>query len=77
MYKVRGKILTLAAIDAFERINLKCNPETAIQLRDAYEEVTPGYHMNKKHWNTVRTDRSTPDRLICHISHHTDDKCEG
>ncbi len=64
VYKVRGKMFALADIDAFESINLKCDPETALQLREAYEGVTPGYHMNKKHWNTVRTDGSIPDKLI-------------
>ena len=42
MYKVRGKMFALADIDAFESINLKCDPETALQLREAYEGVTPG-----------------------------------
>ena len=64
VYKVMGKMFALADIDTFESINLKCNPEKAIQLREAYEGVTPGYHMNKKHWNMVRTDRSIPDKLI-------------
>ena len=45
-------------------INLKCAPERAIELRERYAEVTPGYHMNKKHWNTVRIDGSLPDSLI-------------
>ena len=64
VYKVRGKMFALTNIDAFESINLKCDPETALQLREAYEGVTPGYHMNKKHWNTVRTDGGIPDKLI-------------
>ena len=64
VYKVMGKMFALADIDTFESINLKCNPEKAIQLREAYEGVTPGYHMNKKHWNTVRTNGSIPDKLI-------------
>lgn len=54
VYKLLGKIFLLMAIDN-ERpsINVKCNPEWAIELREAYEEIVPGYHMNKKHWNTI------------------------
>ena len=65
VYKVMGKMFALTDIDSFQSINLKCDPEKAIQLREAYEGVTPGYHMNKKHWNTIRTDGSIPDDLIC------------
>ena len=65
VYKVVDKIFTLANIEPFESINLKCDPETALQLREMYEGVTPGYHMNKKHWNTVCIDGSIPDKTIC------------
>ncbi|MHA7877816.1 MAG: MmcQ/YjbR family DNA-binding protein [Bacteroidota bacterium] len=65
VYKVMGKIFTLANMEPFESINLKCNPELALQLRERYPGVTPGYHMNKKHWNTISTDGSIPDRMIC------------
>lgn len=64
VYKVMGKMFALTDIDHFESVNLKCDPERAIQLRDEYEAVHPGYHMNKKHWNTVRMDGSVGDRLI-------------
>lgn len=64
VYKVSGKMFALADIDTFEGINLKCKPEVAIQLREEYTGVVPGYHMNKQHWNTVRTDGSIPDKLI-------------
>ena len=64
VYKVRGKMFVLAGIDPFESITLKCDPATAIQLRAVYAEVTPGYYMNKKHWNTVRLDGSIHDNLI-------------
>jgi len=64
VYKVMGKLFTLANIEPFESINLKCNPETALQLREMYEGVTPGYHMNKRHWNTVRVDGSIPNQTI-------------
>jgi predicted DNA-binding protein (MmcQ/YjbR family) len=64
VYKVMGKMFALTNIELFESINLKCNPETALQRREMHEGVTPGYHMNKKHWNTVRTDGSIPDKTI-------------
>jgi len=52
--KVGGKMFGLISLDASPaRINLKCNPELAEQLRDEYPAVLPGYHMNKKHWNTI------------------------
>jgi predicted DNA-binding protein (MmcQ/YjbR family) len=54
VFKVRGRMFALAALDEVPpRVNLKCDPERALDLRDRYEEITPGYHMNKKHWNTV------------------------
>ncbi|XWN34644.1 MAG: MmcQ/YjbR family DNA-binding protein [Roseivirga sp.] len=64
VYKVMGKMFALADIDTFERINLKCTPEKAIQLREAYEAVTPGYHMNKRHWNTIELNGSIPDKML-------------
>ena len=64
VYKVMGKIFTITDIDHFESINVKCDPATAIQLREAYEGVSPGYHMNKRHWNTVLTDGTIPDQLL-------------
>ena len=57
VFKVAGKMFTLASLDSIPlQINLKCDPETAIELREMYEAVIPGYHMNKKHWNTVILD---------------------
>ncbi len=64
VFKVGGKIFALTDIDLFNSVNLKCDPETAIELRERYSSVLPGYHMNKKHWNTVLTDGSIPDNLI-------------
>lgn len=63
-HKVMGKIFALTHVDTFESINLKCDPEKAIQLREAYEGVVPGYHMNKKHWNTVKNNSDIPDKLL-------------
>ena len=61
VFKVGGKIFALAALDEVPaRANLKCDPDLALDLRDRYELVTPGYHMNKKHWNTIEIDRGIP-----------------
>jgi predicted DNA-binding protein (MmcQ/YjbR family) len=54
VFRVGGKIFALTSIDDEEsRVNLKCDPELAVILRDEFSSVIPGYHMNKKHWNTV------------------------
>jgi predicted DNA-binding protein (MmcQ/YjbR family) len=63
VFKVMGKMFALADVTVFESINLKCDPEQAVQLREHYPAVLPGYHMNKKHWNTVLMDGSLPDKL--------------
>lgn len=55
VFKVMGKIYALTNVDKFEFINLKCDPEEAVLLRERYPEVKPGYHMSKKHWNSVYT----------------------
>ena len=64
VYKVCGKIFLLLNINPPFSINIKCDPELAVELRERYEEVTPGYHMNKVHWNTVMLDGSIPDKYI-------------
>ncbi len=64
VFKVLGKMFSLTNIDVYESVNLKCDPEIAIELREKYHEVTPGYHMNKKHWNTVNVKGSIHDSLI-------------
>jgi len=70
--KVLGKAFLLADIRWEERsINLKCDPERAIELRASYEEVQPGYHMNKKHWNTVFVDGNLETALILELIDHS------
>ncbi len=62
VFKVGGKIFALGALDEVPpRVNLKCDPDLALDLRDRYGQVTPGYHMNKKHWNTVEIASGIPD----------------
>ena len=57
-------MFALADVTLFKSINLKCDPEQAAELREQYPAVLPGYHMNKKHWNTVLMDGSLPDKLV-------------
>lgn len=64
VYKVAGKMFALTDINTFESINLKCDPDLAVELRERYPAVLPGYHMNKKHWNTVLMDGSISNQLI-------------
>ena len=71
VYKVRGRMFALFTTDkGVDRINLKCDPDQAFILRDIFEAVIPGYHMNKKHWNTVILDGSIPrgelERMVDH-----------
>jgi len=73
VFKVMGKMFALADVDEFESINLKCDPVRALELRAAYEEVQPGYHMNKKHWNTVSMQGGLPDELIKELIQHSYD----
>jgi len=65
VYKVRGKMFALIGRENNEaRINLKCDPVEAEQLRMVFDAVLPGYHMNKKHWNTVIINGSIPDAEV-------------
>lgn len=64
VFKVAGKIFAILSIDDHKSINLKCNPEKAIELRDKYVFVLPGYHMNKTHWNTIDLNYSISDSLL-------------
>ena len=62
VFKVMGKMFALIAWQASPlRITLKCDPELALTLREQYDAVQPGYHMSKKHWNTITLDGSIPD----------------
>ncbi len=61
VFKVRGKMFaTLAMNGELANMNLKCDPDEAFQLRDVFDAVIPGYHMNKMHWNTIILDGSIP-----------------
>lgn len=62
--KVMEKMFALANLDGPFNINLKCDPEKAIEIREKYDSVKPGYHMNKQHWNTIEMDGSIPLKTI-------------
>lgn len=70
VFKVGGKIFLLAPLDSTLQMNVKCDPEWAVELREQYPEVQPGYHMNKKLWNTVDlTGSLTRKQIIEFIDH--------
>jgi predicted DNA-binding protein (MmcQ/YjbR family) len=72
VFKVGGKMFALAALDEIPAtVNLKCDPDLALELRDRYEQVRPGYHMNKKHWNTVEIDRGVPEAELRKMIEHS------
>jgi predicted DNA-binding protein (MmcQ/YjbR family) len=72
VFKVSGKMFALAALDEVPtRVNLKCDPDLALELRDRYEQVRPGYHLNKKHWNTVETESGIPDSELRKMIDHS------
>jgi predicted DNA-binding protein (MmcQ/YjbR family) len=65
VFKVGGKMFALSRLGAESlRVSVKCEPELADALRSAHEAVIPGYHLNKRHWNTVIVDGSLPDDAI-------------
>jgi len=74
VFKVAGKMFGLLSLDEIPpTINLKCDPDRALHLRDTYPAVQPGYHMNKKHWNTITADGSIPrTELLALIDHSYD-----
>lgn len=75
VFKLYGKIFLLTNVhDVPLSMNLKCDPERAIELRERYPAVQPGYHMNKKMWNTVTPDGSIPSRLVFELIDHSYDE---
>ncbi len=75
VFKVGGKMFALTSLSNWEKekasINLKCNPEKAVELRATYEAVNPGYHMSKVHWNTIDFNSDVNDKLICELINHS------
>jgi predicted DNA-binding protein (MmcQ/YjbR family) len=65
VFKVAGKIFALSALGREPlEVSVKCEPELADMLRHSYEAIRPGYHLNKRHWNTITLDGSLPDQLV-------------
>lgn len=72
VFKAHNKIFLLASLE--ERplcFNVKCNPALAVELREKYAEVQPGYHMNKKHWNTVNAEGRIPEKELLNMIDHS------
>lgn len=76
-FRVGNKIFSICSISEFQYINLKCDPVRAIELREEYPGITPGYHMNKKTWNSVSTSGNVPDKLILELANNSYDLILG
>jgi predicted DNA-binding protein (MmcQ/YjbR family) len=78
VFKVGGKMFAMTAIDQHpSELNLKCDPERAVELRETYDSIRPGYHMNKKHWNTLVLDGSLSVHLVRELIDHSYDLVFG
>ena len=72
VFKVADKIFALAALAAHPlRLNLKCDPEKSIDLRERLESVRPGYHSNKQHWNTIKVNGEIPKEALYELIDHS------
>ena len=74
VFKVAGKMFALTGLDDPEfKVNLKCDPDRSVMLREEYESIRPGWHMSKLHWNTVHVDGSFPDKFFLELVDHSYD----
>ena len=75
VFKVGGKMFALSSLTQWEKgilaVNLKCNPDYAEELRAQYDDIKPGWHMSKIHWNTIEINRDAPDSLIKELIDHS------
>jgi predicted DNA-binding protein (MmcQ/YjbR family) len=75
VFKVGGKLFALASLSQWEkgepRVNLKCDPDKAQELRAQYNEIQPGYHMSKIHWNTIAVNQTVTDKMIYELIDHS------
>ena len=69
--KVCDKMFALLPLESGSVINLKCDPEKAIELREHYEDIKPGYHMSKKHWNSITFNHAIPNELVIELINHS------
>jgi predicted DNA-binding protein (MmcQ/YjbR family) len=77
VFKVGGKMFCLTSLSEWEKgtpsLNLKCDPQVAIELREKFDGITSGYHMSKIHWNTVKINEDVPDKKAFHLINHSYD----
>ena len=73
VYKVMGKMFCAFGLSEFTRINLKCEPEKSLELRETYKGIKPGFHMNKKHWNSIYLDEDVPWKVVLDLTKHSYD----
>jgi predicted DNA-binding protein (MmcQ/YjbR family) len=75
VFKVGGKMFALSSLSQWEKgqpsVNLKCDPERAQELRAEYDDIQPGFHMSKTHWNTIAINASVPDVLVKELIDHS------
>jgi predicted DNA-binding protein (MmcQ/YjbR family) len=71
VFKVFGKIFALVNINSFQFVNLKCDPERSIELRERYGAIRPAYHMNKKHWNSVSVYSDVEQKMFLELVNHS------
>ena len=71
VFKVMGKMFALCGLDEFDFVNLKCDPDRAIELRESYQAIQPGYHMNKKLWNSVYVNDDVQDKVVYELIDHS------
>ncbi|HEX3923207.1 MAG TPA: MmcQ/YjbR family DNA-binding protein [Streptosporangiaceae bacterium] len=78
VFKVASKMFALVPLGAEPAsVSLKCDPDLAVDLRSRYGAITPGYHLNKRHWNTVVLDGSVPDEQVLELIDHSYDLAVG
>ncbi len=74
VFKVMGKMFALTGLDSLEfSVNLKCDPDRALELREQHPEIQPGWHMSKKHWNTVSFEEGLEDDFLMELIDHSYD----
>lgn len=70
-FRIGGKIFAILDMDLFDYVNLKCDPDRSLELREQFPGITPGFHMNKKWWNSVSVRGNVPDPLILELTTHS------
>ena len=75
VFKIGNKMYAITALSSFEKgmpsVSLKCNPEKAAELRANHDDIQPGWHLNKVHWNTVKINAAVPDKMIFDLIDHS------